>query len=81
MFFLSFFVQFVDPSYDKPFLSFFILALILQIVSFSYLTLLTFSGKKLADLFGTRPMVMALAMLLVGCLFISFGVNLWLTKV
>lgn len=81
LFFLSFFVQFVDPSYDKPFLSFFILALILQIVSFSYLTLLTFSGKKLADLFGTRPMVMALAMLLVGCLFISFGVNLWLTKV
>ncbi|WFF38288.1 leucine efflux protein LeuE [Moraxella nasibovis] len=80
LFFLSFFVQFVRPDYDKPFLTFFVLAVILQIVSFLYLTLLIFSGKKLADIFSSRPMIMTLAMLGVGCLFIGFGVNLWLAK-
>lgn len=80
LFFLSFFVQFVHPDYDKPLLTFFILAVILQIVSFLYLTLLIFSGKKLAETFGSRPMIMTVAMVGVGCLFIGFGVNLWLAK-
>lgn len=80
LFFLSFFVQFVRPDYDKPFLTFFVLAVILQVVSFLYLLLLVVSGKKLADTFGSRPMIMTLAMFGVGCLFIGFGVNLWLAK-
>ncbi|AKG08369.1 membrane protein [Moraxella bovoculi] len=80
LFFLSFFVQFVSPTYDKPFLTFFVLAVILQLVSFLYLLLLVFSGKKLADIFGSRPLIMTLAMFCVGCLFIGFGVNLWLAR-
>lgn len=80
LFFLSFFVQFVSPTYDKPFLAFFVLAVILQTVSFLYLTLLIFSGKQLATAFGSRPIIMTLAMLGVGCLFIGFGVNLWLAR-
>ncbi|NUG24371.1 leucine efflux protein LeuE, partial [Acinetobacter lactucae] len=44
LFFLSFFVQFVEPDYAYPALSFLILAIILQIISFSYLTALIFSG-------------------------------------
>ncbi|WP_066804507.1 leucine efflux protein LeuE [Moraxella oblonga] len=80
LFFLSFFVQFVHPDYDKPFLTFFVLALILQLVSFLYLTLLIFSGKKLADTFGSRPLIMTVAMVGVGALFIWFGVNLWLAR-
>ena len=80
LFFLSFFVQFVSPTYDKPFLTFFVLAVILQLVSFLYLLLLVFSGKKLADVFGSRPIIMTLAMFGVGCLFIGFGVNLWLAR-
>lgn len=46
LFFLSFFVQFVEPDYAYPALSFLILAVILQIISFSYLTALIFSGIK-----------------------------------
>lgn len=80
LFFLSFFVQFVRPDYPKPFLSFFVLAVILQVVSFLYLTLLVFSGKKIADTFSGRPLIMTLAMFGVGGLFIGFGVNLWLAK-
>lgn len=80
LFFLSFFVQFVRADYDKPFLTFFVLAVILQIASFLYLLLLIFSGKKLADAFGSRPILMTLAMVLVGWLFIGFAVNLWLAE-
>lgn len=80
LFFLSFFVQFVRPDYPQPFLTFFVLAVILQTVSFLYLGLLIISGKKLADTFSGRPIIMIFAMLGVGFLFIGFGVNLWLAK-
>lgn len=80
LFFLSFFVQFVDPNYDRPFLPFLILAVILQLVSMSYLTLLIFGGKKLARAFGSRPAVATIAMFFAACVFIGFGVNLWLEK-
>ena len=69
-----------NPKAILFFLTFFVLAVILQIVSFLYLLLLVFSGKKLADVFGSRPLIMTLAMFSVGCLFIGFGVNLWLAR-
>lgn len=77
LFFLSFFVQFVDPSYDKTWLSFLILALILQAVSFAYLMLLVYTGKALAERFVTRPLLSSAAMAVVGLLFIGFAVNMW----
>lgn len=73
-------MQFVSPTYDKPFLTFFVLAVILQLISFLYLLLLVFSGKKLADIFGSRPFIMTLAMFGVGCLFVGFRMNLWLVR-
>ena len=81
LFFLSFFVGFVDPSYAYPLLSFFILALILQFFSFSYLILLVVSGKTLADKFGGKPWLMIIGMLIVGILFVGFGVNLWTSEI
>ena len=80
LFFLSFFVQFVDPDYHAPFISFLVLALIVQAVSFSYLTLLVFSGRKLAEIFAKRPVMSAFAMLMAGGLFIGFAVNLWMAE-
>lgn len=81
LFFLSFFVGFVDPNYAYPLLSFFILALILQFFSFSYLMLLVVSGKTLADKFGGKPWLMIIGMLIVGVLFVGFGVNLWTSEI
>ena len=81
LFFLSFFVGFVDPSYAYPLLSFFILAVILQLLSFSYLMLLVVSGKTLADKFGGKPWLMIIGMLIVGVLFVGFGVNLWMSEI
>ena len=59
LFYLSFFVQFVDPDYPYPILSFAILSVVLQIISMSYLTLLIFSGVRLAVFFNARYKIAA----------------------
>nr|WP_174505680.1 leucine efflux protein LeuE [Acinetobacter sp. Marseille-Q1620] len=75
-FYLSFFVQFVDPDYPYPALSFATLSVILQIISLSYLTLLIFSGIKLADFFNQRYKIAAIGVACVGILFCGFGLKL-----
>jgi len=76
LFFLSFFVQFIDPDYPHPALSFITLAIILQVTSMSYLTLLIFSGRKLSGFFRQSPKISSVSVFLVGLLFFSFGVKL-----
>lgn len=80
LFFLSFFVQFVSPSYPHPLTTFLALAVILQIISFLYLSLLVFAGKQLANTFAKKRTLSSIAMGLVGLLFMSFAVNLWLSQ-
>lgn len=77
LFFLSFFLQFVDPHYQHPMLSFFILGLTLQVISFLYLTVLIFSGIKLVDFFNSKQYLAAIGTAVVGLLFISFAFSLW----
>ncbi len=76
LFFLSFFVQFVDPDYAYPALSFMILALFLQIISLGYLTALIFSGVKLADFFKNQYRLAASGIFSIGILFCAFGLKL-----
>ncbi|MFW2076907.1 leucine efflux protein LeuE [Acinetobacter sp. ULE_I010] len=76
MFYLSFFVQFVDPAYPYPALSFAALSVILQIISMGYLTILIFSGVKLANFFNRRYKVAASCVACVGLLFCGFGLKL-----
>ncbi|EXH75542.1 lysE type translocator family protein [Acinetobacter sp. 216872] len=76
LFFLSFFVQFINPDYAYPALSFLILAVILQIISFSYLTALIFSGIKLSAFFKQNHKIAASGIFLVGILFFGFGLKL-----
>lgn len=76
LFYLSFFVQFVDPNYPYPAISFTALALVLQIISMSYLTLLIFSGAKLATYFSHRYKFTACCVATVGLLFCGFGLKL-----
>lgn len=75
-FFISFFVQFVDPSYDYPILTFFLLGVIVQICSVAYLTGLIFGGAHLASRMKRHPKLNALAAGSVGGIFIAFGVKL-----
>lgn len=76
LFFVSFFIQFVSPSYDHPALSFLVLALIVQAVSITYLSALIWGGAGLAGYFGRRRPLSAVSMGLVGVLFVVFGARL-----
>ncbi len=76
LFFISFFIQFVDPDFHSPLLSYGFLALICQICSFSYLTVIILVGAKLADAFRRRQRLSAGLSGGVGAMFIGFGVKL-----
>ena len=76
LFFVSFFIQFVSPSYPYPVLSFALLGLIVQICSALYLTLLIFGGVHLARQVSQRRWLAAGGTGAVGALFIGFGAKL-----
>ena len=75
-FFVSFFVQFVDPTYANPGVTFAMLGLIVQCVSVLYLSMLIVGGVKLANTFAKRKLLSALLNSVVGLMFIAFGVRL-----
>jgi len=76
LFFISFFIQFVDPAFAYPVLSFGVLGLVCQICSFAYLTTIIFVGAKLADAFRRRRRLSAGMSSGVGAMFIGFGAKL-----
>lgn len=76
LFFISFFIQFVDPAYAHPALSFVVLGAIAQLASFVYLSTLIFTGARLADHFRRRRKLAAGASGGVGGLFVGFSVKL-----
>ncbi|MFD8721118.1 MULTISPECIES: leucine efflux protein LeuE [Streptomyces] len=80
LFFVAFFVQFVDPGYAYPALSFVVLGAFAQLASFLYLTALIFSGTRLADAFRRRKRMSATATSAAGVLFLGFAVKLTLAS-
>ncbi|MER6077498.1 leucine efflux protein LeuE [Streptomyces sp. NPDC001833] len=80
LFFIAFFVQFVDPGYAYPALSFVVLGTFAQLASFLYLSALIFSGTRLADAFRRRKRMAATATSAAGVLFLGFAVKLTLAS-
>jgi leucine efflux protein len=76
LFLLSFFVQFIDTSYAHPEVPFLILSAILMTFSALYLSVLIFTGAKLAQGFSQRKKLSAGLSSLVGGLFLWFGAKL-----
>jgi leucine efflux protein len=76
LFFMSFFIQFVDRSYPHPVLSFALLGLIVQVCSFLYLSALIFGGVRLANSFRSRPMLASGMSAGAGAMFIGFSAKL-----
>ncbi len=76
LFFVSFFIQFVDPAYGAPALSFLILGAICQFFSVAYLSALIFGGTFLAAQFRRRRRLSAGMTSTVGALFVGFGAKL-----
>lgn len=76
LFFVSFFVQFVDPAYAYPALTFAVLGAIVQCFSLLYLTVIILAGSHLADAFRRRRRLSAAMGGSVGAMFIGFGAKL-----
>ncbi|AOP50515.1 leucine efflux protein LeuE [Streptomyces lydicus] len=80
LFFISFFVQFVDPSYAHPVLSFLTLGAWAQLFSFTYLSILIFSGTYLAATFRRRKRLTAGLSAGAGAAFLGFAAKLSLAS-
>ncbi|WP_158277825.1 leucine efflux protein [Pseudosporangium ferrugineum] len=76
LFVVSFFIQFVEPGYAHPALSFLVLGAVLQFFSALYLSGLIFGGQFLAGQFRRRRRLSAAASTGIGVLFVGFGVKL-----
>lgn len=76
LFFVSFFIQFVDPGYATPALSFLILGAVIQVFSFLYLTALIFGGTFLSTQFRRHRKLSAALTSGVGAVFLGFGAKL-----
>ena len=76
LFLLSFFVQFIDPSYPNPAIPFLILSAIVMTFSALYLSVLILMGAKLAQGFRSRKKLSASLSSAVGGLFVWFGLKL-----
>ncbi|MEV8390823.1 MULTISPECIES: leucine efflux protein LeuE [unclassified Streptomyces] len=80
LFFISFFVQFVDPGYAHPALSFVLLGLLANVASALYLSALIFGGTRLAAAFRRRKRLSAGMTSAAGALFLGFAVKLSLSS-
>lgn len=76
LFFVSFFIQFVDPHYPHPALSFAVLGVITQFFSALYLSALIFGGARLADSFRRRRRLSSVTKGVAGAGFFGFGIKL-----
>lgn len=76
LFMLSFFVQFIDPTYATPAVPFLILSTIIMVFSAVYLSALIFLGARLAGAFSRRQRLTACLSGAVGGLFVWFGSKL-----
>ncbi|WNI16079.1 LysE family transporter [Actinacidiphila sp. ITFR-21] len=76
LFFIAFFVQFVDPAYPHPALSFLLLGSCAQVLSITYLTALIFAGSYLASTFRRRTRLAATLSAGTGAVFLAFAAKL-----
>lgn len=77
-FFIAFFSQFIRPDFANPTHTFIYLAIVLQILSMTYLTGLIWVGQRFLKFFRCRPRLTAALWMLAGALFIGFAARLLL---
>ena len=76
LFYVSFFVQFIDFNYAHTWLSYLVLAGMLEAMSFVYLTLLIFGGTLMARFSRQRQPAARLGNGLIGLFFMGFAARL-----
>lgn len=76
LFYVSFFVQFIDVNYANPGMSFFILASTLEVISFCYFSFLIVSGSYVTNWVKTKKQLAKLGNSLIGLVFVGFAARL-----
>jgi len=76
LFFVAFFVQFVDPDYARPWLSFLFLGSLVTLSSALYLSAIIFGGVRLSAMFRRRRGLSAGGTSLIATVFLGFAVKL-----
>lgn len=76
LFYVSFFVQFIDVNAPHAGLSFFILATTLEVVSFCYLSFLIVSGAFVTQYIRTKKKLAKVGNSLIGLIFVGFAARL-----
>ena len=76
LFFVSFFIQFVDPNYPHPALTFLMLGLIVQTFSIAYLVALIYGGVALSKHLEQNKKAAAVFTAAVGLVFMTFGIKM-----
>lgn len=76
LFYVSFFVQFIDVSAENTGTSFLILATTLELISFIYMSFLIFSGAFVTGYLKTKKKLAKLGNGLIGLLFVGFAARL-----
>lgn len=76
LFYVSFFVQFIDLHYAHTFIPFTILAGILEVMSFIYLSAVILGGRMMAHFFQKRRLLAKMGNGFVGLFFLGFATKL-----
>lgn len=76
LFYVSFFVQFIDFNYAHPWISYLVLAGMLETMSFIYLSLLIFGGTLVARFFRQKQWLARIGNGLIGLFFMGFAARL-----
>lgn len=76
LFYVSFFVQFIDVQANNTGVAFMILAITLEIISFIYMSFLIFSGAFVTRYLKTKKKLAKLGNGLIGLLFVGFAARL-----
>ncbi len=73
LFYVAFFTQFIDPSYEKAWIPYLVLAGILELLSAAWLSVLCFTGRAVMRFAGRNPQLSKLGNAAVGVLFLGFA--------
>ncbi|MCW9688516.1 leucine efflux protein LeuE [Proteus terrae] len=79
IFYVSFFIQFIDPKYENAGVPFFVLGAILETCSMLYLSVLIFGGVAITNKVKHNKRLASLSNSCIGAVFLLFGAKLALT--
>ncbi|UBX48573.1 leucine efflux protein LeuE [Providencia alcalifaciens] len=79
IFYVSFFIQFIDPAYPSAGVPFFVLGVILEVCSMFYLSMLIFGAVAVTNMVKHNKKLSKFSNSCIGAVFLMFGAKLALT--